>query len=1270
MSVPVKDELQIRSVSSDDVLLGLGPITLSPEDDPERESGWFASPEHDMALEGCSAHGNTADEEVAAENVKEEIEDAEAAEQPAVPAASQWTTTLIDLTSDIGPRLVSRSASKATARAIGDSAQREASGIGEEMADEDEGEYAARESDGDGEIPSTTLDPARWQGHPTPLSLDEEFPRGTAFQHLARIRKTVNGYVDGLCSVDWHKDFMAATVGALTRRLMTHESKIMGKAVLDVQVCSKQLEERAKGLLAIHKWFHQWTQFKTDDKLVEALPHLMVELKYLKCRGLEVAPPVGLVTLKAIFFSVYMESGSVAKAAIGHINLGSLRRVLEMSEEYMTKLTEVRNSAPQAPAAEGAAPGRRHRGRLLPIDDAVDITLPVAVQLGIMVWESLEHYWQSIGAKGEMTMDTRMQVVDETSSIWRSWVNTFETEEKTMDTTQVETALCSVRVVCQCLLPDEKDKPTTADVRAARKFINQNATSTKSSDDQRAVVQNIAKSMVGIAPAIFIMEQARRHASKGVEDDAATAIFDKACNRFEESFQEAYTDMELFINEPKPEDESDVMTYAILGKRLKPIIDIQTSIISCASRWSPAALKDNIEPVCAAMGNFMELLSNGVYGLVSVFHKTVSRPLARVLDETGATKGGAGFAAVSPASKVIAALGDLHATRLQSEEFYKALQTMVLGTTKCAEALTKRTSDVELAEKLGEIGCAKVLLATLEDNRQNLKDMMDYMGAVVELLPVFVDGGSDALFDATTTNPKTKEHTINLSRLQHQLEGVNTILFHGESTVQDASVFHSISEAFMIFKANFGDITYHHAAAVWLAPRVVNMLAFSDLEIGAVQDDVLVSTLDAQILGRLVRKPGADDPLPSEVVEALQTTADSDTMLESFTHNKALTALKDFAEATSMTEMRTCGAALADGRQGEDWPVPMHIATYVFDVMCAVRDQFMLATALQHYLIDPTAERKEMFEKSIEPHPSCNIQVNALVLMFSRAKVIDDLVNADAGRSLERDGWSLRIPLQSLGRWALQMASCAGRCRDAVMAHRMTYLSAVVSECQSTMPQWESIFKDGVLNMKMAIDLLDEKLPPTVASYNRIYQVLGKVSVISKRIELSPPVDKHPTTSSGCAVASTLLAKFYQATVLTQGVNLLGFQSQGPSASTKASSFIKEHQEKKKVQLPDAFWSELKCIVDGSAMLPDAFWSELKCIVDGSAMVFSDGHAVVKREGAPSEEREFVGNFDFGGDDVGIVSEPRLGGEATGLSQAPAAKRPRLARLSGTKRAR
>eukprot|EP00959_Pyramimonas_sp_CCMP1952_P117282 2451554-Pyramimonas_sp.AAC.1 len=83
MSVPVKDELRIRSASSDDVLLGLGPITLSPKDDPERESGWFASPEHDMALEGCSAHGNTADEEVAAENVKEEIEDAEAAEQPA-----------------------------------------------------------------------------------------------------------------------------------------------------------------------------------------------------------------------------------------------------------------------------------------------------------------------------------------------------------------------------------------------------------------------------------------------------------------------------------------------------------------------------------------------------------------------------------------------------------------------------------------------------------------------------------------------------------------------------------------------------------------------------------------------------------------------------------------------------------------------------------------------------------------------------------------------------------------------------------------------------------------------------------------------------------------------------------------------------------------------------------------------------------------------------------------------------------------------------------
>ena len=93
-------------------------------------------------------------------------------------------------------------------------------------------------------------------------------------------------------------------------------------------------------------------------------------------------------------------------------------------------------------------------------------------------------------------------------------------------------------------------------------------------------------------------------------------------------------------------------------------------------------------------------------------------------------------------------------------------------------------------------------------------------------------------------------------------------------------------------------------------------------------------------------------------------------------------------------------------------------------------------------------------------------------------------------------------------------------------------------------------------------------------------------------------------------MASACLTKLYEATILIQGVNLLRFQSQGPAGSKKAKDFQKQHRNDTSLKLPEAFWSEVRCVVDGSAMAPP-----LQRVTDGSVAAASPKDVVAKSDG-------------------------------------------------------
>ncbi|CAK0797949.1 unnamed protein product [Prorocentrum cordatum] len=997
--------------------------------------------------------------------------------------------------------------------------------------------------------------------------------------------------------------------------------------------------------------------------------------------------------------------------------LQGLDLVHERAVEYLKKGEEL--AAAQVEAAEGAADHggeaqssapaakARKKSKVKFIDDVVDLTLPVAKQFGIMVRSALQHFWQSIATGDTIKDGMIIGVAEQTEEVWEAWVKLFSDRAKTIDTCQIETALCSIKVVAQCVRENEKDKPPTSDVRAARKFIHANSVG-KGSDEIGQVAQDLCKLMIGYKPSIYIMEVARRHASRGFEDDAASKIFESGCANFETNFETAYADMELFINEPdKSDDVHATMTYSILLKRLLPINDLLVAIMNSALRWSVAAMNDNLDSVTSAIANALELVSCGVYGVMPTFHKLVCRPLSRALADRAAMDsaggvdcdGGAGrdgsaglslgdqpqpargsenadseqgleLDAVRPdrTDPVMLVLGGLRTVKQSGTDYHAGLQQLLQGISKCIDALTQRRGDPEFAEMIASLGSVTEVAAALNGNWKMVQDMVDYMQACVEISAVLTKSDGAELFGPTKFDASLRDYAITMARLQHELAGITEIVFMGTSSVDDAAVLNDISVTFFGFKAQVADAVYDQIASIWISPTVMSMLGFSELEVAVVQDDVLESTDRARVLGRLIRKPGVNDALPGDIEAMLKLEeADSD-QFDELVHHRTLSALKEFAAATNMSVIQAAGVVMRDGEQGNDRAVPFEVAAFVFDLMTAVRDLVMMAIALQRHLVNMDGEvAKEVELAKAQYHPVSNIHVNALSLMYDRLKLIDTFVTSEAARKMELDGFSMRIPVHCLGKWATQVATFTRRCRDDIMELRMAGLAKSVLECRADLPLWQPIFTDNSFNLAMAVDLLDGKLANVVRSYNALFGVLSKVDTASKRVELSPPLQHNPLTMSGVAVASQTLANLYEASVLIQGVNLLRFQSRGPASSKAAREFNAKHKADKKINLPNAFWAELACVEDGASAPMEPLRSPTALKLEAQSLTKIRGTASASGASAASSSASATTaapRQGAAGISPSVSAGPPSVSESAAADAGPPAKKAKLARLS------
>ena len=85
------------------------------------------------------------------------------------------------------------------------------------------------------------------------FSLAEKLPAGQACAPLTRIRATINSYIDRVGSPGWLASFKLPTVKALQRRLLQHESSIIGNFHTDLEISYRQLVGRIGALIDLQK---------------------------------------------------------------------------------------------------------------------------------------------------------------------------------------------------------------------------------------------------------------------------------------------------------------------------------------------------------------------------------------------------------------------------------------------------------------------------------------------------------------------------------------------------------------------------------------------------------------------------------------------------------------------------------------------------------------------------------------------------------------------------------------------------------------------------------------------------------------------------------------------------------------------------------------------------------------------------------------------------------------------------------------------------------
>lgn len=224
-----------------------------------------------------------------------------------------------------------------------------------------------------------------------------------------------------------------------------------------------------------------------------------------------------------------------------------------------------------------------------------------------MTSECLKLYFHALPKDFAESNDTTLGVVAEMGALHDTLSKVCASpkpgEEQDAELESFSQVLAAMHNIFLCAHRDEKQRPLASPVRASRKVVNDAG---RDEGGHAAV----AKSTMAYDAMKVAMQASRVHSVAGIEDQAATALFNQVFGQFETLFEVVFATGLSEWADPLSSDKAAASSFSLRG-RTNELVELRGMMVAmhdAIKRWSSAALQEHMEEVADTLGNMLGVL--------------------------------------------------------------------------------------------------------------------------------------------------------------------------------------------------------------------------------------------------------------------------------------------------------------------------------------------------------------------------------------------------------------------------------------------------------------------------------------------------------------------------------------------------------------------------------------------------------------------------------------------------------------------------------------
>lgn len=763
----------------------------------------------------------------------------------------------------------------------------------------------------------------------------------------------------------------------------------------------------------------------------------------------------------------------------------------------------------------------------------------------------------------------------------------------------------SARCVVACSLLDEVSKPSTEEVRRARKNILALA-------DSQSTGRELGMVMTNFAGAKSLMAKAKDHCAGCLADQNATELYEIAASRFEKGMGAAFDDLQGWLmkgNAGSPHDCNSSLDVMSITSTMA------ADALNSLSMWSTAALRRHLE----ILGNLISVGMEVVRLWIIVEARAVESALRVAFSSLGqasddGTNPDAHLAAAESAGSMDETLADVvaegsgvagltmgggHGTGASQADgntpsftaaplsdaaaLERALRALLAGADhmrslveairKCYD-VAKQRAGAMFTDMVEDRCLPQAVKNDCEIAFDSLQNLMNYTICAIQLVKSQVDDslnfgcaldlGSEH-FDCLAMFCKAHE--------DHLRRSLPTIDMQFDPIVPFASVARPLANRFNKFVDKTGqDIFDAHSTKsmnFWLQKMLDDKVT-----INAVHGDRLHEMSADKMFPLLVPAPPLDKLLPP-VPSALEEDTNNQNT-DYLSQNRALKMLLTFAERVGFLDIVIPGVHFPD--KPGDQPLPLDLASFVLSTICVSIDCSIFAAILHQHLLKPMCDSEDS-DTCVVPADPFGSLTDALLALNTRLVSLDSLARPPKAGDFEKAGYqSTFIQIMTIANWVTSMSAYAKRAENFLLNSWAELLRSAIKQTREVCPSWDAAFENSEFQASLAQKILAGKVANFVNAHNRLHSMLTKATSCATNLEIQPRLAEHECTCEVVAVASSTLGSMKTGAMSSQGVDILANFKSHPDGSEYARLFIEKHKAAATSTVPPSFWHQFESL--------------------------------------------------------------------------------------------